>query len=121
MLRQFGRDVVNPRSRIPVSFSLAEGEDHQSPEVYMGYPTSASGIPALTAGASPANDVPGTGTCDVYTLDLSSPTSPVMRSAGFTLRVYNFSEEAFSQNWLLLTREKSGAWIVAGGTIVCPS
>ena len=91
-----------------------EGEDWLPPEVYVAWPQSELGIPALefvgTAGPG-GNDVAGHGLCDIYQIVLTEGDYELQPVEGFSHRVCNVSTVVIPQEWILVVRTKYGKWI----------
>ena len=103
LIREVESGRVNIPIRPPSGWSQVEG--HQAPEVYLAKPQSANGIPAL----SPDDpDVPGTDVCDFYGINTDGEIAEI---ASLSRTVFNLTNEAVQQDWLLVVRTKQGKWI----------
>lgn len=91
-----------------------DGTDHHPPEVYVAYPQSATGIPALTRGADDDPDEPGSDDCDIYKINPDGEL--VEPDASFSKVVHNLTTTSLPQDWMTVTRTKYGKWmaIVSG-------
>lgn len=126
LLRAFrGR---NPGEGIPSSPQSPEGfeNDHQAPETYIAL-TPVLGIPALETSpgftgtgspptdTDPDNDVPGSAMCQIYRIRHEDSSPEMIKIDGLVKTVYNLSGAGIDGNtWVLVTRDKFGAWIVVG-------
>ncbi len=86
-------------------------EDQQgfTPEVYVAYPQTSAGIPALTGGSSSSGASPGSATCDIFQLDILDNN---LIDLGTSETVYNLASTALPQTWILISRDKFGQWWV---------
>lgn len=105
----------NPPSRSPEPTL-----DYRTPETYIAYvPT--GGIPSmLESGGEWITDT-GTGTddspqhveCEIYQILGKDASAPYLSDMKFTLPVYNiFPFPITEHQWVLVTRDKGGSWIV---------
>jgi len=124
ILRQMVADYLNRSLNQPIRLnpdsSYKVGEDQQAPDVYVAYPQTSDGIPALLpAGTGTGTDVsgsaydePGKAECDIYQVITNDTTGdPELHAVpGFSQIVYNLSSAALDQDWLLVSRTKYGKW-----------
>jgi len=89
-----------------------------SPEIYIAKPHKNSednvdGIPALIPKGEDTYDHPGCAACDVYIIVDGSGSEDwdLMPISGFSLQVYNLTNSNLGNDWLLVSRDKSGRWI----------
>jgi hypothetical protein len=92
-------------------------DDHLSPEIYVAR-TPSGGIPALgeNGTGTSGDDVPGSATCQIYRVALSTEIlTPVW---SFSKKVYNLNESAvLGDKWILVVRDKYGDWFHAAGAL----
>lgn len=96
-----------PRMANTKTGMTAEG-GHMSPEVFIGYPQSAGGIPALTPGSP---DVAGVGACDIYKIDDSGGSPELTQISNVSRNVHNLSTDIVPQDYIPIHRTKAGRWI----------
>ncbi len=94
--------------------------DYRVPETYIAYvPT--GGIPSMldaggewvTDTGTGTDDAPGTVDCEIYQVLGKDSGSAYLSNMDFTLPVYNiFPFPVTEHQWVLITRDKLGTWIV---------
>jgi hypothetical protein len=98
-----------------------EGENSQSPDVYVAH-IPVAGIDPLDIGVSTgtgswSDDTPGFVECGIYRLVESGGISD-LKPTGVTRRVYNISQAAVPGNiWALVLRDKFGTWYIPPGPL----
>lgn len=116
----------NRRPLRSVFRSLTEGDDQNSPDVYIAKPP-VGGIPALEGGDEPAeDDIPGKAECEIYQIIHNGDTSPTLKKLDIADKlVYNVSKSDIPETkWTVISRTKTGKWVVplggsgGGGEIV---
>jgi hypothetical protein len=97
-------DYDNPRMPPDTNPTL-----QRSPEVYIARPTEDTGIPALTEEAGTGiGDTPGSAECDIYRINLAGDLEPV---GDYSQTVFNLSVVPIPQQWIIVERDKYGAWL----------
>jgi hypothetical protein len=116
VIRDLIRRVKGDRENVPVRTPSpqSEEEDFTTPEVYIAWPP-AAGIPAMASGVGTAPDVPGSATCDIYQIQVDGSTPELIQVEGLTRVVYNLSNAAIPQDWIVAGRDKFGRWLALGG------
>lgn len=85
-----------------------EGEDYQTPEVYVAKTPVDVGIP------SRVDAIPGWADCYVYRLLLISGDYTLSPVSNLTKRIYNLSDSVVDADiWVLAIRDKFGKWFLA--------
>lgn len=117
LLREMARDFRDKKTNKPVSESAewgkTYGEDSQSPETYIAKPVSST-IPALTDNGTTDEATVGEGEVEIYQI-----VDGVLQATGIIKTVHNLSDRAFQRDFLIITREKFGKWIVVTGSVSC--
>lgn len=117
LLREMARDFRSRKTNKPIAeaaeWGKTYGEDSQSPETFIAKPLSST-IPALDENGTTADATAGEGECEIYQI-----VNSVLEPTGITKTVYNLSERAFRQKFIIITRDKFGKWIVVAGSVFC--
>lgn len=117
LLREMARDFRGRKTNKPIAESAewgkTYGEDSQAPETFIAKPVSSS-IPALDENGTTAEATAGSGECEIYQI-----VNDVLEPTGIIKTVYNLSERAFRQKFIIITRDKFGKWIVVAGSVFC--
>ena len=85
-----------------------------SPEIWVAYNATGTGIPALTPGSGTSYASPGCLYCEIFRFSGSDPTL-YLSASGMWRYVYNVSDADLNQDFFLVSKTKDGRWIAAGG------
>lgn len=91
----------------------------RSSDTYIAIPSTSDGVPALTSGGEigTANtDTPGFAECDIYQIVDIGDGLPTIESVEFRVLVYNLSQTAIAQDWIVVTRDRFGSWLASPST-----
>jgi hypothetical protein len=130
LLRGLGLTHVG-QLRAPSDKFWLENLAVQAPEIYVAK-TPTGGIPAMdqaedtgTGTGTVDLDSPGSADCDIYRIEFATPTSSptLVAISGLTRTVYNLTNSAITDEWVLAHKDKWGFWCASagGGGVSCTS
>jgi hypothetical protein len=101
MANQLRSGRFNTPSKSTAESAFALAEDYQAPETYIAKPP-AGGIPAVTG------TTPGFAMCEIYRV----VNGNIVQLGGIVKKVHNITSNVITSDWVTVSRDKLGIWLV---------